>query len=185
MAVRLDPYDIINAHYRPSSLAYKVLVTHSEMVAQKAVAIGERLKEGKVDTDFLWEAAMLHDIGMIYTDVHRIGCFGHEPYIRHGIIGRRILDEAGFPEHALVCERHTGVGLSREEIKKQKLPLPARDMIPVSLAEQIICYADCFYSKRLDKLTVAKPIDKLRRSAAKWGPEHLKRLEKWIKKFGE
>ena len=48
---------------------------------------------------------------------------------------------------ALVCERHTGAGLSLEGIIAQDLPVPHREMVSVSLEEQAICFADKFYSK--------------------------------------
>mgnify|MGYP004420939777 CR=1 FL=1 len=54
----------------------------------------------------------------------------------------------GFPEIARVCERHTGTGLTDEVIKQRQLPLPAGDYRPETLEEQLICYADKFYSKR-------------------------------------
>jgi uncharacterized protein len=44
-------------------------------------------------------------------------------------------------------ERHVGVGISRQEIRDRNLPLPLRDMLPASLEEIIICYADKFFSK--------------------------------------
>ena len=53
----------------------------------------------------------------------------------------------GYPRHALVCERHTGAGLSLEDIIAQNLPVPHRDMLPVSMEEQVVCFADKFYSK--------------------------------------
>ena len=53
----------------------------------------------------------------------------------------------GYPRHALVCERHTGAGLSLEGIIAQDLPVPHREMVPVSLEEQVICFADKFLFK--------------------------------------
>ena len=53
----------------------------------------------------------------------------------------------GFPRHALVCERHTGAGISLQSIIDQQLPVPHRDMVPVSLEEQVICFADKFFFK--------------------------------------
>jgi uncharacterized protein len=40
-----------------------------------------------------------------------------------------------------------GAGISRGEICDRNLPLPRRDMLPTSLEEIIICYADKFFSK--------------------------------------
>jgi uncharacterized protein len=99
------------------------------------------------DLRFIAEAALLHDIGIYRTDAARIGCHGREPYVRHGVIGRQILESHGLPRHALVCERHVGVGLTVADIRTQNLPLPLREMVPVSIEEVLICYADKFFSK--------------------------------------
>ena len=89
--------------------------------------------------------------------------------------------EEGFPRHALVCERHTGTGLSLKMIEEQNLPVPHRDMRPVSWEEQIICFADKFYSKtHLDK---EKSPEKIRKSLEKFGEETVKQIETWCKLF--
>ena len=74
----------------------------------------------------------------------------------------------GFPRHALVCERHTGAGISLQSIIDQQLPVPHRDMVPVSLEEQVICFADKFFSKtHLDK---EKSVEKALKSISRlWG----------------
>ena len=60
---------------------------------------------------------------------------------------RTLVRSEGYPRHALVCERHTGAGLALEDIIAQNLPVPHRDMLPVSMEEQVVCFADKFYSK--------------------------------------
>ena len=73
----------------------------------------------------------------------------------------------GFPRHALVCERHTGAGISLQSIIDQQLPVPHRDMVPVSLEEQVICFADKFFSKtHLDK---EKSVEKALKSISRYG----------------
>lgn len=43
----------------------------------------------------------------------------------------------GLPRHALACERHTGAGITREEVAAQDLPLPRdRDYLPITLEEK-------------------------------------------------
>ena len=65
--------------------------------------------------------------------------------------GAALLRETGAGEMmARVAELHTGSGLTSAEITQQKLPLPARDYLPSSLLEKLICYADKFYSKSGD-----------------------------------
>ena len=184
MPSAIEPIQLIQKYYQPESQSYEILIIHSEMVKAKALEIAERLGGDKVDRVFLAEAAMLHDIGIFKTHSPRIGCFGEAHYLCHGVLGREILEAEGLPKHALVCERHTGIGLTRADIKAQNLPLPDRDMLPLTLEEQIICYADCFFSKNPQKLREPKSIKKLRSSFAKWGDRHLNQLNQWIDEFG-
>ena len=93
---------------------------------------------------------MLHDIGIFLTHAPSIACTGSEPYPPRNP-GAALLREAGAGEMmARVAELHTGSGLTSAEITQQKLPLPARDYLPSSLLEKLICYADKFYSKSGD-----------------------------------
>lgn len=180
----IDPLEIIDHFYHAGTLARGTLITHSRLVAEKALAIAGRISAESPDMDFLYEAAMLHDIGIIRVNAPRIGCFGTAPYILHGPLGREMLEELGLRRHALVCERHTGVGISRQDIRDQQLPLPDREMRPVSLEEQIICYADCFFSKNPKKLRFEKPLDKVRKSIGKFGPDKAAQFEEWVERFG-
>lgn len=151
-------------------------MTHSECVAQKALKV---LKDSgiRADEDFVWEAAMLHDIGIFRTNAPSIECHGELPYICHGIEGRKILDEEGLSIHALICERHTGAGLSKEDIIRQNLPLPHRDMLPISIEEKLVCYADKFYSKSGD-LTAEKSLEHVRKQMLRHGEDTLARFDK-------
>ena len=126
---------------------------------------------------------MLHDIGIIHTNAPGIHCHGTEPYICHGVIGRRMLDELGLFRHALVCERHTGAGLALKDIVDQNLPLPHRDLLPMSLEENLVCYADKFYSKsHPDDDT--RPLEIARSKLEKFGPDTLARFDEMAAIFG-
>jgi uncharacterized protein len=138
---------------------------------------GKNHSKAKVDLRFIEEAAMLHDIGIFRCHSPEIMCHGSEPYIRHGIIGKRILEEEGYERHALVCERHTGVGLTRKDIAEQNLPLPDRDFMPITIEEKIICLADKFYSKNPKKLFRQKPISKIKKNLKKRGSHIVRRFE--------
>lgn len=155
----MNPIDIINKYYPEENELRHILLTHSRSVADKSLWIADRHPELSLDKDFLYEAAMLHDIGIFLTDAAGIHCFGDKPYICHGYLGADLIRGEGYPRHALVCERHTGAGLSLEGIIAQDLPVPHREMVPVSLEEQAICFADKFYSKtHLEKeKSVEKP----------------------------
>lgn len=87
----------------------------------------------------------------------------------------------GYPRHALVCERHTGTGLSLKMIEEQNLPVPHRDMRPVSWEEQIICFADKFFSKT--KLDKEKSPEKIHKSLSKYGEETVSQFDTWCKLF--
>ncbi|MBR5841283.1 MAG: HD domain-containing protein [Bacteroidaceae bacterium] len=158
-----------------------ILVTHSRAVADKALEIARRHPELGADEAFIEEAAMLHDIGIVGVDAPAIACSGTEPYIRHGILGAEILRQEGMERHALVCERHTGTGLTLQQIVDQQLPLPHRDMQPQSIEEQIICFADKFFSKT--RLDTEKSVEQARRSLEKFGAEGLVKFDAWCERF--
>jgi len=172
-----DPLAVIRKYYPPESLAYEILTEHSGRVAEKALKVADSVSHLSPDRTFLKEAAMLHDIGIFMTDQPSLGCFGDEEYICHGYLGRELLEREGLPLHALVCERHTGVGLTAADIEQYDLPLPRRDMMPLSLEEKIICYADKFYSKNAASLGVEKPVEKVRAEMAGYGDAILERFE--------
>ena len=175
---------IIEKYYNPESTAYHFLIQHSRMVTEKALRIAERVEHLKPDLHFIEEASMLHDIGIFLTNEPKIGCHGDKKYICHGYLGREILEKEGLPKHALVCERHVGVGLTVKDIEEKHLPVPKRDMIPVSIEEQIICFADKFFSKDSDFLLKEKPLERVRNSIAKFGEEKLRKFDDWLKVFG-
>ena len=165
---------IIHKYYSNNPELLQILLKHSKAVADKALAIAEAHPELRLDRQFIMEAAMVHDIGIIKTDAPDIQCFGTEPYIRHGVLGAEMLRAEGYPRHARVCERHTGAGLSLKEIEEQRLPLPHEDLLPETLEEKVICYADKFFSKT--KLEREKTLAEAERSVAKHGEEGLRRF---------
>lgn len=181
----IDYDSIIGRYYKPGAPDYELLVTHSRQVAELAMQLCRRLVEQHtpIDMEFAYEAAMLHDIGMFKTNAPSIHCHGTEPYICHGIIGRKLLDGMGLFRHALVCERHTGVGLTAAEIAEQKLPLPHHDMLPLSLEEKVVCYADKFYSK--SHIAPAKPIDFVKEQLSKYGAGTTSRFAELEALFGQ
>jgi len=175
------PIDIIIKYYPENNDLRKILVNHSAAVAKKALDIAQLHPEMNLDMLFIYEAAILHDIGIYKTKAPEIYCFGELPYICHGYLGSDILNAENLPRHALVCERHTGTGLSKEYIVKNNLPLPLRDMMPISLEEQLICFADKFFSKtRPDK---EKTIAKVRAHLAKHGIDSVNKFDEWCEMF--
>lgn len=177
----MNPVEIVEKYYDPSSEAYKILMSHSLDVTDMALRIAKRRSDLNLNLQFIEEAAMLHDIGICMTNAPDLQCNGKYPYICHGYLGSDMLKAEGYPEHALVCERHTGTGLSLTYIIAQNLPVPHREMLPVSLEEQVICFADKFYSKT--HLGEERNVKQARSKLEKYGEETLARFDKWAKMF--
>lgn len=176
---------IIDHYYTPGKLR-NILMVHSRKVADKAIKISKNPEL----IPFIEAAAMLHDIGIIKCDAIGIECHGSEPYICHGHIGAEMLrkdahlfgmTQEEIEPYARVCERHTGAGLTRKQIISQSLPLPHEDFLPETLAEQIICYADKFFSKTHPE--VEKPYERALKSIEKFGEEGAERFKQWHDMF--
>jgi uncharacterized protein len=161
----------------------EILMTHGRMVAGKALAACAAVQADTETRRLVIEAAYLHDIGVCKVDASDIDCFGTKPYILHGVLGREILEAEGLPLHALICERHTGVGLTLDDIINQNLPLPHREMVPETLAERIICYADLFFSKNPDRLEKEKSVEKIRKGLSKFGTDKVALFDAWQREF--
>ena len=180
----MDPIKIIQKFYKVDSRSYEYLTEHSKAVAKKALEVAKKVSHLNPDLKFIEEAAILHDVGVFLTNAPLIDCFGNKPYICHGYLGGEILEKEGFPKHALVCERHVGVGLSIQDIEKQKLPIPKREMSPISIEEEIVCFADKFFSKSEEDLTKEKKIDEIRKDQLRFGENKVKIFDGWLEKFG-
>ena len=172
---------LIDKYYSDNAPLREILLTHSRSVADMALDVARRHPELGADETFLYEAAMLHDIGVYLTDAPGIQCFGHEPYIKHGLLGGELLRREGLPRHARVAERHTGTGLTRETILRQSLPLPLADYSPETIEEQLICYADKFFSK--SHLERVRTPEQVLKSLEKFGVEGVERMKAWLKRF--
>ncbi|HMA67593.1 MAG TPA: HD domain-containing protein [Desulfosalsimonadaceae bacterium] len=177
------PIALIHEFYPPDSDLCRILLIHSRAVAERALQIARRLDDEAPDLVFIEEAALLHDIGIYLTNAPAIGCRGVWPYVCHGWLGRTILEQKGLFRHALVCERHVGAGLSAAEIRSQGLALPVRDMQPVSLEEQIICYADAFFSKTPQFNGRPLPFASVAETMRAYGEEKLQRFLQWAGRF--
>jgi uncharacterized protein len=179
----MNPLEVIQKYYDPGSKAYYFLIHHGRLVAGKALEIAARVGHLGPDVAFIEEAAMLHDIGILFTDAPKLGCLGDKDYLCHGYLGRELLDKEGLPRHALVCERHVGMGITLEEIRNNNLPLPTRDMMPLSLEEKIVCLADKFFSKSDDDPLHEKPLEKVREMIAAYGKNKLATFDEWLVLF--
>lgn len=183
----MDYQRIIDYYFPASSNAElrEILTTHSRSVAELARDICTKHPELNADAGFAYDAAMLHDIGILMCDAPGIHCFGSEPYLLHGLMGAKMLEDyaaehlPGFDitPYARVCARHTGTGLTAKSIREQRLPMPETDLVPETTEEKIICYADKFFSKtRLDR---RKTFEQAEQSLMKFGEEGIAIFRKW------
>lgn len=65
--------DLIDKYYPQDNELRNILLVHSRSVADKALWIADKHPELNLDTTFLNEAAMLHDLGIFLT--HAPGVF--------------------------------------------------------------------------------------------------------------
>ena len=177
----MNALDLIGKYYADNQPLRELLLHHSEQVTRRALAIVDRHPELGADRDFVAEAAMLHDIGIFLTDAPAIHCYGTEPYLMHGYLGAQLMRREGLPRVARVCERHTGTGLTAEQITLRALPLPPGDYRPETVEERIICYADKFYSKSHPERE--RTIEQTAKSLEKFGGEGVQIFLQWAAEF--
>lgn len=153
-------YSLIHRYFPEGHPARAYYIIHVEAVARTALLILRHHPQLNLEEDKVEAMALLHDIGIIKVNAPEIGCQGEFPYICHGYLGREILEKEGLHEIAPICERHTGVGITIQDIDEQQLPLPRRDMVPLTVEERLVCFADKFFSKSSEKPDQPKPFEK-------------------------
>ncbi|MFX0058299.1 MAG: HDIG domain-containing metalloprotein [Candidatus Hodarchaeota archaeon] len=127
---------------------------HSLKVAEKAMEIAERITKVKVDENLIEIGSILHDIGRAKTHG-----------FKHALIGGKMLKERGFSNNLIrICETHILGGLDKEDAKK--VGLPAKDYLPETLEEKIICLAD-------------------KHMAGTYEVSIERRFDKWFSKYGK
>jgi len=184
MLDRIDPAKVLQKFYPQHTFAYSVLWRHSTVVARKACSVARAVSATEdIDIDFVYQAAMLHDIGIMFVHAPDLGCYGEYPYIMHGVCGAELLRKEGLEHHALVCENHIGVGLRIEDIEEQQLPLPRRDMLPGNTETKIVAYADLFFSKRPDRLEQERTPEQVRKSLNKFSSAKAEIFDTWHTRF--
>lgn len=173
---------LIDKYYPEGSHLRDIFLSHATCVGKLALTLNSRLPV-PLDEDEVMCAALLHDIGIFLTHAPSIHCHGELPYIAHGYAGADLLRREGVDEkYVRVCERHTGTGLSHQDIEIQNLPLPRdRNYLPETTLEKLICYADKFFSKSGDMKIKSK--NEVKASISKHGTAALNRFKVLEKLF--
>ncbi len=210
MLLPMDYLALIHRYYPEDNALRRMLLHHSRQVCARALQIVERHPELGANRNLVEAGAMLHDIGIFLTDAPGIHCHGTAHYILHGSLGAQLLrneakqlkkekqqaeqlneeqlqaiqlqEELHFYEAlARICERHTGTGLTRQTIIERGLPDSQKDLLPETIEEQIICYADKFYSK--SHLERERTIPQTLQSLEKFGDEGVEKFRHWTELF--
>ncbi len=186
----MNAIDIIRHFYPEDTPLRRLLLLHSTQVRDKALSIlgNPDLHLSDMDVQMVNDGALLHDIGIMRCQAPSILCEGTADYLHHGVLGAQMLREYGqekgvdMEAYARICERHTGTGLSKEEVVRLGLPVnPPHSLEPETLEEKLICLADKFYSKSSpDK---EKSMEKVRASLAKFGDESVARFDELCNLF--
>ena len=179
---KMNVIEIIDCYYPEDNELKNIYMIHAEAVAGFALEIARRHPELGIDEEFVYEAAMLHDIGIFLTDAPRIHCFGTEQYLCHGYLGAQLLRERGLERHARVCERHTGTGLTKEAIAANGWNIPVKDFVPETIEEQLVCFADKFFSKTKflrEPRSYAQVLESMRKISG----DSVVKVEKWAGMF--
>lgn len=180
-----SPADVEALHrkYAPTNEAFDLVFTHCQIVAEIADQLAARQGPSVIDRELVRAACLLHDVG-VYRLYDTDGRLDKGSYIRHGILGHRLLQEEGFDlAICRFCSCHTGMGLTKQDILAQRLPLPAADYLAVTPEERLLMYADKFHTKASPpRLLMA---DTYREQVRRFGEEKARKFDLFRAEFGE
>lgn len=178
----IDEINKLHRKYAPNNAAFNSVWMHCHIVRRIALQVADNWHS--TDRELISVGALLHDIGVykLYQD----GVLDESKnYITHGLLGYELLKEEGFDESicrfALV---HTGVGITKEDIEINKLPLPARDYIAETDEERIVMYADKFHAKT-NPPTFNSVEWYTQHLSTKFGEHKVILFQKMVEEFGE
>jgi uncharacterized protein (TIGR00295 family) len=142
------------------------VISHCTAVRDMALRIA---KKTNANLELVEAGALLHDIGRSKTHG-----------IKHAVEGAKIAKKLGLPTEIInIIERHIGAGLLADEA--EKLGLPEKDYIPVTLEEKIVCHADSLIDNN-----ERKPIEyEVERALSEGHNEYAKRLVVLHKELSE
>lgn len=130
--------------YAKTDADFDLIYTHCRVVEALAMQLLDAKHIGGIDRKLVHVGCMLHDIGAYGVLENGIFVKG----VRHGIIGEDILKNEGLPERLCrIASHHTGVGLTKQDVINQSLPMPVADYTAKTNEERLVMYADKFHSK--------------------------------------
>jgi uncharacterized protein len=173
----------LHERHAPSREAYHLVWTHCEIVCAIAEQLMDGLEGHELDRDLVRAGALLHDIG-VYRLYDEDGRLDGRNYVTHGVRGAELLREEGLPDALCrICAHHTGVGISREDVLAQQLPLPPADYLATTAEERLVMYADKFHSKKTPP--VFNSAESFAASILRFGADKPARFDALRTEFGE
>jgi uncharacterized protein len=172
----------LHERYASTAQVFELVYTHCEIVCRVAEQLLAARRQS-VDVDLVRAGCLHHDIGvhLLYGPDGRLD---EGSYIRHGVLGHALLRELGFAES--ICRFsscHTGVGLRRDDIVSQALPLPVADYLARTDEERLVMYADKFHTKSTPPSFVSAA--SFASAVARFGGDKPARFAELVEQFGE
>lgn len=141
-----------------------------------------------IDEHLVVIGGLLHDIGTYFL-LKQDGSdggplkFDGPNYVRHGLKGYEYLLNEGVDESiAQFARNHTGVGLTKEAVESQGLPLPPADYVPMNLEQEVVMVADKYNSKSIPpKFLTAEAYA---RKAARFGESNRREWLRLLERYG-
>lgn len=174
----------LHQKYAKTAEDFKLIYEHCQIIEAIAVQLLDTRPLETIDRELLHVGSMLHDIGAY--EVLENGRFVRG--VRHGHIGEEILRKEGFSnEICRFASHHTGVGLTKQDVIEQKIPVPVADYTAQTDTERIIMYADKFHSK--SNPPTEPPyfcsFEWFRSSIQQFGEDKAQKFDSLAEKFGK
>lgn len=192
-------YDLIHTHCVVVATIARQLARHQNALfaATASDDVSDDISDGvrggsvpqhPIDEQLVVLGAMVHDIGT-YRVLAQDGSdnqpvhFDGPRYILHGLLGYQYLLGEGVDESvAEFARNHTGVGLTREQVQAQGLPLPAGDYTPTTLEQEVVMVADKYHSKSVPPKFLT--VDAYTAKAARYGEDNRRRWLELVARYG-
>jgi len=172
--------ETLHRDHAPTRDAFESVYEHCRIVCRLAEQFLPTLD---VNRELVRAGALLHDIG-VYRLYTASGVLDTTEYVRHGLLGHELLADLGFPEAiSRFCSRHTGVGITRDDVLRQALPIPAADYVPESREEEVVMYADKFHSKRTPPVFVSGASYEV--AVRRWGEDKALAFAALRRRYGD
>lgn len=172
-----EAISILKKHAKDEE-TFGMVLSHSRAVQSVALRIGLKiLSQGHdIDIQFIRSASILHDVGR----------FKYPPgkeSIKHGIYGAQILSDEGLDErYSNLCERHIGAGIDEYDVESQKLDIPIKNYMPISVEEKVITYADNLIAG-VNEISIYDAVKRFRNEVGERCAQRLIELHNDIEEF--